>query len=62
MSWLITMSHAFAKALLTLRRNASDLKFKAHAVADPGFPRGGEANPEGGGANLLFGQFSPKTA
>ena len=33
------------------------------AVADPGFPRGGGANPKGaGGANLLFGQFFPKTA
>ena len=29
----------------------------AYAVADPGFPRG-----EGGGANLLFGQFFSKTA
>ena len=28
-------------------------------VADPGFPRGGGANPKGGGTNLLFGQFSP---
>ena len=27
------------------------------AVADPGFPRGGGANPKGGGAKLLFGQF-----
>ena len=26
-------------------------------MADPGFPRGGDANPQGGGANLLF---SPK--
>ena len=26
------------------------------AVADPGFPRGGGANSQGGGANLLFGQ------
>ena len=25
-----------------------------NAVADPGFPRGGCANPKGGGANLLF--------
>ena len=32
------------------------------SVADPGFPRGGSANPKGGGANLLFGQFFPKTA
>ena len=31
-------------------------------MADPGFSRGGGANPKGGGANLLFGQFSPKTA
>ena len=31
-------------------------------VADPGFPRGGGANPKGGDANLLFGQFFPKTA
>ena len=33
---------------------------KAHAVADPEFPRGGDANP--GDANLLFGLFSLKTA
>ena len=32
------------------------------SVADPGFPRGGGANPKGGGANLLFGQFFQKTA
>ena len=31
-------------------------------MADPGFPRGGGANPKGEGANLLFGQFLPKTA
>ena len=31
-------------------------------VADPGFPRGGGTNPKGGGANLLFGQYFPKTA
>ena len=30
-------------------------------VADPGFPRGGGANPKGG-APTLFGQFFPKTA
>ena len=30
------------------------------AVADPGFPRGGGANPQGGGANLLFGQNFPQ--
>ena len=30
------------------------------AVADPGFPRGGGANPQGGGASLLFGQHFPK--
>ena len=30
------------------------------AVADPEFPRGGGANPQGGGANLLFGQKFPK--
>ena len=30
--------------------------FKYHPVADPGFPREGGANPQGGGANLLFGQ------
>ena len=30
------------------------------SVTDPGFPRGGGANPKGGGANLLFGQFFPK--
>ena len=27
-----------------------------YPVADPGFPRGGGVNPQGGGANLLFGQ------
>ena len=27
---------------------------KVLAVADPGFPRRGGANPPGGGANLLF--------
>ena len=32
------------------------------AVADPGFPRRGGANPRGGGANILFDQFFPKTA
>ena len=26
-------------------------------VSDPGFSRGGGANPKGGGANLLFGQL-----
>ena len=34
-----------------------------YSVADPGFPRrGGGANPEGGGANLLFGQCFPKNS
>ena len=32
-----------------------------NSVADPGFPRGGGANPKGGD-NLLFGQFFSKTA
>ena len=32
------------------------------AVADPGFPRGGGANPQGGGASLLFGQKFPKNS
>ena len=32
----------------------------ATSVADPGFPRGGGANPEGGGANLIFGQKFPE--
>ena len=30
------------------------------AVADPGFPRAGGANPQGGAANLLFGQNFPE--
>ena len=30
------------------------------SVADLGFPRGGGANPQGGGANLLFDQKFPK--
>ena len=35
----------------------------ALSAADPGFPRGrGGANSRGGCANLLFGQFLPKTA
>ena len=29
------------------------------AEADPGFPRGGVANPKGGDASLLFGQIFP---
>ena len=29
-------------------------------MTDPGFPRGGGANPLSGGANLLFGQKFPK--
>ena len=32
------------------------------AVADPGFPRGGCANPRGAGANILIDQFFLKTA
>ena len=40
----------------------SHTKIQLYSVADPGFPRGGGANPKGGGANLLFGQFFPKTA
>ena len=31
-----------------------------NSVADPGFPRGGCANPQGGGANLLFGHNCPE--
>ena len=31
-------------------------------MADLGFPGGGAPTPEGGGANLLFDQFFPKTA
>ena len=31
-------------------------------VADPGFPRRGTPTPEGGAANILFDQFSWKTA
>ena len=30
------------------------------SVADPGFPRGGGANPQGGGTNLLFGKKFPE--
>ena len=29
-------------------------------VADLGFPRGGGANPQNGGTNLLFGQTFPE--
>ena len=29
-------------------------------VADPGFPRGGGANPQGGDANQIFGQKFPE--
>ena len=29
-------------------------------VADPGFPKGGGANPQGGDVNLLFGQKFPE--
>ena len=37
------------------------LKIRPHiSVADPGFPRGGGTNPQGGGANLLFSQKFPK--
>ena len=39
-----------------------DLYFiKTSAVGDPGFPRGGGANPQGG-ANIEFCQMFPKTA
>ena len=42
--------------------NCIDVLVGGISVADPGFPRGGGANPKGGGANLLFGQFFLKTA
>ena len=29
-------------------------------MADPGFPRGGGANPEGGGGNLFLWSIFPK--
>ena len=39
------------------------MKFKIIAVADPGFPRGGSANSQGGGAPTCdFAKFSQKTA
>ena len=31
-------------------------------VADPGFPRGGDANPRGGGRQHTIWQIFPKTA
>ena len=36
------------------------LMIKAKSVADPEFPRGGGANPQGGGAYLLFAPKIPK--
>ena len=41
-------------SLLTMLNHVSD------SVADPGFPRGGGANSQGGGANVLFGQKIPE--
>ena len=43
-------------------RFITGLSLYMFAVADPGFPRRGGANPRGGGANILFDQFFPKTA
>ena len=34
--------------------------FAHNAVTDPEFPRGGGANPQGRGANLLFDQKCPE--
>ena len=34
----------------------------ARSGADPGFPIGGGANPEGGGANIQFCQIFQKAA
>ena len=31
-----------------------------YLVADPGFPKGGDANHKGAGANLVFGSIAPK--
>ena len=43
-----------------LLRRLEPFGTKSLAVADLGFPRGGGANPQGGGANLLFGQKFPE--
>ena len=43
--------------------NVKDKMFRTGSkqeVADPGFPRGGGANSQSGGANLLFGQHFPE--
>ena len=44
--------------LLIVRNNL--VSFQIMAVVDPGFPRGGGTNPQGVGANLLFGQKFPE--
>ena len=48
--------------VLCVASNASYMTLAVvfYTVADPGFPRGKGANPEGGGANLLFCSISPK--
>ena len=50
----------YTKSLQRIVDCKNNAPLKIHeAVAEPGFPRGG-ANPRRG-ANLLFGQFFPKS-
>ena len=55
------MSASIAINKITLKVEIESEFLRRIPVADPGFPRGGGANPKGG-ANLLFGQFFLKTA
>ena len=67
LDWLIVNERAKTNLAMLAFLYFGEIEKKvllALTVADAGFPRwgGGAATPGGGGANMLFDQFFPKTA
>ena len=61
-AYLRIKEHVHNDIITSFRNEPLQQKFRVRPVADLGFPRGWCAHPRGGGANLLFDQFFPKTA
>ena len=53
-------SHRTLQNGFLMMQNVKLFQNNFEGTDSPGFPRGGGANPQGGGANLLFGQTFPE--
>ena len=57
--WEVFLSHDLADAEVG-RGRGGETSYHVTTVADPGFPRGGGANPKGGAPTYYLANFSSK--